>query len=220
MALDRLTGLSRRLINYFARRKNAVLELKTKSAYIENLRNIDHGGNTIIAWSLNSSEIMEKEEIRTSSLEERLDAALSCASLGYHLAFHFDPVICHNGWKDDYFKTIDRLFKKVPADSIRWISIGAFRFIPHLKAIGLRRFPQSTIYFNEFVEGLDNKQRYFRTLRVNIYKEIYQRLKEYAAADTCIYFCMESDEVWQEVMGYSPGEKGGLVRMLDASVTT
>ena len=219
MALDRLTLLSSKLIRFFSGRNNAVLELKTKSAYIENLRNIDHGGNTLVAWSLNSGKIMDLEELRTASIDERLAAAATCASLGYHLAFHFDPVIYHPGWKADYFRTIDRLFEEVPAGSIRWISIGAFRYIPHLKGIGVRRFPQSTIYFNEFVTGLDNKQRYFRELRVNIYKAIYNRLKEYAASDTCIYFCMESDEVWHEVTGFRPAEKGGLVKMLDATVT-
>ena len=218
MALDRLTGLSRKLIRFFAGRKNAVLELKTKSAYIENLKDLDHNGNTLIAWSLNSQEIMDKEEYRTASLEERLEAAVECASLGYHLAFHFDPVIFHPGWKQGYFRTIDRLFEKVPADSIRWISIGAFRYIPHLKGIGMSRFPQSKIFYNEFVEGMDNKQRYFRKLRVDLYKNIYQRLKEYAAADTCIYFCMESDEVWQEVMGFQPGAQGGLANMLDTTM--
>ncbi|PIE71820.1 MAG: DNA photolyase, partial [Deltaproteobacteria bacterium] len=42
--------------------------------------------------------------------------------------------------------------------------------------------------------------------------------KQRAAARTCIYFCMESDEIWQEVMGFVPEEKGGLPLMLDRSV--
>ena len=71
------------------------------------------------------------------------------------------------------------------------------------------------MYFQEFVEGLDGKARYFRDNRVRLYKSIYSELKKRAAERTCIYFCMESDEIWQEVMGYTPEEEGGVPAMLD-----
>ncbi len=93
MALDSLTGLSKILVNYMRDKQHAVLELKTKTAVIDNLAGLDHGGRTIIAWSLNSPAIMEREEIRTATLEQRLEAAAQCASWGYKLAFHFDPII-------------------------------------------------------------------------------------------------------------------------------
>ena len=100
MALDRITGLSRKLIHYFRDKPNCVLELKTKSAYIENLKNIDHGKRTIMAWSLNSDDIVSKEEFRAATIDERLQAAAACSSLGYDLAFHFDPIIAYPSWKE------------------------------------------------------------------------------------------------------------------------
>jgi len=218
LAIDRLTGLSRLLVTYFAKQKNAVLELKTKSGVVENLADLDHNNRTIVAWSLNSPSIMQKEEIRTATLDERLAAAKYCAGLGYRLAFHFDPIIDHIGWQDGYDETISRLYKEVPAESIAWISLGALRFIPSLKEIGIRRFPHSNIYYQEFIEGLDNKARYFRPNRVKLYKFIYNRLKQEAHEKTCIYFCMESDEIWKEVMGFAPDEKGGIPYMLDQTV--
>jgi spore photoproduct lyase len=218
MAIDRLTGLSPLLVNYFNKQKNAVLELKTKSGAVGNLEGLDHNGRTIVAWSLNSPIIMRKEEIRSATLDERLDAARYCSDLGYKLAFHFDPIIDHSGWEVGYAETIERLYGKIPAESIVWISLGALRFIPSLKEIGLRRFPQSNIYYQEFIEGLDNKARYFRPNRVRLYKFIYDCLKLKASEKTCIYFCMESDEIWKEVMGFTPGEKGGIPYMLDQVV--
>ncbi len=218
LAIDRLTGLSRLLVNYFAQQKNAVLELKTKSGVIENLKGLEHHGRTIIAWSLNSPIIMKQEEIRSASLDERLAAARCCADWGYKLAFHFDPIIDHPGWMEGYAETIKRLYEEVPAESIVWISLGALRFIPNLKEIGIQRFPHSNIYYQEFIEGLDNKSRYFRPNRVKMYQFIYNCLKEKAAEETCIYFCMESDEIWQEVMGFIPAEKGGIPLMLDRAV--
>lgn len=218
LALDRLTGLSEKLVQYFAQKNRIVLELKTKSAVIENLEGLDHNTRTIIAWSLNSTLLMESEEIRSATLVERLEAARECARWGYKLAFHFDPIIDHPGWQQGYKATIDLLFEMVPAASVAWISLGALRYIPALKEIGIKRFPASSVYFNEFVLGLDGKSRYFRPNRVELYKYIYNLIMEKADNKTCVYFCMESDEIWKEVMGFVPSDKGGLPAMLDRSV--
>jgi spore photoproduct lyase len=218
LALDRITCLSRKLVPYFADKKNCVLELKTKSGVIGNLEGLDHNGRTVIAWSLNSTAMMEDQELRSATLEERLQAAKQCAEWGYRLAFHFDPIVEHPSWQQGYRQTIERLFSVVPAGAICWISLGALRFIPYLKQVGTRRFPASRIYSNEFVIGLDGKSRYFRPVRVELYSYIYALLKERAAERTCIYFCMESDEIWKEVFGFAPAEKGGLPAMLDNSV--
>ncbi len=215
LAIDRLTQLSCLLVNYIGKQKNAVLELKTKSGVVENLEGLEHNGRTIVAWSLNSPVIMKKEEIRSASLDERLTAAKYCVSLGYKVAFHFDPIIDHHDWQDGYAETIRRLYEEIPAESIVWISLGALRFIPSLKEIGIRRFPRSEIYYQEFIEGLDGKARYFRPNRVKLYQFIYNCLKMKASEKTCVYFCMESDEIWKEVMGFVPADKGGIPFMLD-----
>mgnify|MGYP005840095021 CR=1 FL=1 len=218
MALDRLTGLSAMLINYMATRKNAVLELKSKAVVLDHLPRTGHGGRTIMAWSLNSAEVMEKLELHAADLETRLKAAATCAEWGYPLAFHFDPIIDHPGWEEGYTTTIRRLFELVPAASIVWISLGAFRFLPALKGVINQRFPNTGFIHQEFVPGLDGKFRYFRPQRSRMYQVLADELSRHAAAHTCIYFCMENDQVWRDVMGYTPEEKGGLPAMLDAAV--
>ncbi len=218
LALDRLTALSKKLVPFIGKMNNAVLELKTKSAMIDNLAGLAHRGRTIIAWSLNSPAIMKNEEIRSATLEERLQAARQCADWGYKLAFHFDPIIDYPGWQEGYGSTIERLFAAVPREAIAWISLGALRFLPSLKEIGIKRFPASRIYFNEFIQGLDGKARYFRPNRVALYRFFYEQLKSRTAPATCIYFCMESDEIWREVMGFTPADQGGLPKMLDRAV--
>ncbi len=218
LAIDRLTQLSGKVVPFIAGWDNAVLELKTKSGVVGNLENLEHHGKTVVAWSLNSPFIMKNHELRSATLEERLNAAKKCAEWGYKLAFHFDPVIDHPGWQEGYTATIERLFEVVPAQSIVWISLGALRFLPSLKEIGIKRFPTSRIYYNEFIQGLDGKARYFRPNRVALYQHIYRQLLKKAAETTCIYFCMESDEIWSEVMGYIPKERGGLPVMLDRAM--
>src|SRR5208337_624569 len=60
LLLDPFTELSRLLVPYFAEIPNAVLELKTKTNFIENLHGLNHRGHTIIAWSLNSGEVTKR----------------------------------------------------------------------------------------------------------------------------------------------------------------
>lgn len=218
LALDRLTGLSKVLVEFMRDKHPSILELKTKSAVIENLKGLDHGGRTIVAWSLNAPAIVAGEELRTSSLDQRLAAAARCASWGYRLAFHFDPIIYHAGWQQGYSETIKKLFAAVPKESIAWISMGCLRYLPALKKIAVQRFPRSLFMYEEFIEGLDGKARYFRTQRVEMYKHLYTQLRRYAAENTCIYLCMENNQIWQEVFGFTPDDRGGLPKMLDAAV--
>src|SRR3989304_335458 len=76
LALDSIFPLSKLLVPFFAERENGILELKTKSSQVLHLLNLDHRGQTGISWSLNPTRMMEEEEVGTSSLIERIDAAV------------------------------------------------------------------------------------------------------------------------------------------------
>ena len=218
MALDRITALSTRLVDYFGRQEKGVLELKTKSAAIDNLRSLEHNGKTIVAWSLNSEEVINSQEIRAATLTQRLEAAARCVEWGYDCAFHFDPIISYPGWENGYEQVVRMLFKKIPAERIVWISLGGFRYLPALHKIASSRFSHTTIFAHEFIDGLDNKKRYFRFFRAKLYKLIYEEIRARCASNTCIYFCMESDEMWKQIMGFTPSDKGGIGTMLDQAV--
>ena len=217
LLLDPWTEFSRTVVPFFAKRPNAVLELKTKTVSIGNLEGLDHGGRTITAWSLNSEAIWRQEESKTAPLAKRIEAARHCASLGYSLAFHFDPMIEHPGWRQGYSETLDRLFDSVDPARIVWISLGAFRFMPALKAAVQAKRPQSRILTGEFIHGLDGKMRYFRDIRMELYSLMVDRIRR-ADPGICVYLCMEGSDVWREVFGFSPDEKGGLSAMLDRAV--
>lgn len=210
------TDISQKLIPLFAKQSSSVLELKTKTVNIKKLKDLDHNRKTIIAWSLNTQTIISHEERNTASLQARLNAAYKCELWGYPLAFHFDPMIFYKGCEKEYEKVVDSLFAHVSAENIVWISLGAFRFIPSLKSIIQKRFVNSRIIYDEFVQGVDGKMRYFKPLRIKLYKKIVSYIRK-NAPNVLIYFCMEDDKVWQKVLGFTPDEKGGLPHMLDQS---
>ncbi len=213
---DIWTDLSVQLVPAFARQRQAVLELKTKTTRVDKLKTLRHNRKTIVAWSLNTDRIIHEEERGTASLEARIRAAARCQRWGYPLAFHFDPMVLYEKCEADYRKAVAAVFEHVSAANIAWISLGAFRFTPPLKSIVQNRFPASKIVYGEFVPGLDGKQRYFKPLRVELFRKMASWIREYSP-NLPVYLCMEDDEVWRKALGFIPAEKGGLGRMLDES---
>ncbi len=217
LLLDPLTRLSELLVPFFAHQPNAVLELKTKTAQVDLLEKLEHRGHTIVAWSLNPPEVIAREEAAAAPLEERLEAARRCQEWGYRLAFHFDPLLAYPNWKQGYREVVEQLFSTVDPNGVVWISLGALRFMPSLKPIIRKRYPKSNFFDEEFIPGLDGKLRYFRDLRVEMFRYLANLLSG-VNQNLCVYLCMESEDIWHEALGFTPVEKGGLSAMLDRQV--
>jgi len=215
---EKIYPFSETLVLKFATQQHAALELKTKTVSVENLLHLEHNRKTILAWSLNTQKVIQQSEKGTSSLSARLKTASECEIKGYPLAFHFDPLIIYPGCDKDYQEAIEQLFHHVSPDNIVWISLGTFRFIPDLKLIIEKRFTQSKIAHGEFIKGMDGKMRYFKPLRIDLYKKIINAIRAFAP-NVLIYFCMEDDEVWQKSLGITPSEFGGLSNMLDSAAS-
>ena len=216
MIWENWTDFSPLLVNCFSKQSKAVLEFKTKTAAVTSLKSLVHNRKTIVSWSLNTPRIIKSEERHTASLSARLRAASKCESWGYPLGFHFDPLIIYDGCEEDYRHVLKQLFAHVSSENIVWISLGTFRFMPALKPVIQKRFPNSKIIYGEFISGLDGKMRYFKPLRIELYRKIASFIREYAPEAT-IYLCMEDDETWQKSLGFIPSDYGGLPKILDES---
>jgi spore photoproduct lyase len=203
LVLDHLTSLSTTLVPHFTRRENAMLELKTKTDIIENLKGLDHGGRTAVSWSLNAEPVVRSEEPSACSLEARLHAAALCAQWGYAVGFHFDPLMYYPGWEHDYRRVVEKMFQAVDPDRICWISLGCFRYMPGLKQVAMERYPASTIFCQEFIRGLDGKMRYFKPIRIEMYRTMLDWIRHFSR-DVSVYLCMESSEVWEKALGFAP----------------
>ncbi len=210
------TDIGGHLVDRFAGQQSAVLELKTKTTAIETLRDRRHNRKTIVSWSLNTPRVIAGEERGTASLAARLKSARRCERWGYPLAFHFDPMVIYEGCEQEYPNVIEELFRTVSAQNVVWISLGTFRFMSALKRIIEQRFPRSSIVYGEFVTGLDGKMRYFKRLRIALYRRMIERIRQ-LAPDVCVYFCMEDEEVWQRTFGFTPDRPDGIAAMLDRS---
>lgn len=203
LALDHITEFSKDYVAFAQKHPNVLLELKTKTANVENLLDLDHQKRTIVSWSINPQSYIEKEELKCDSLLDRLDAARRCADKGYPVAFHLDPLLYFDNWQNEYSQVVKEIAKRFQSKEIAWVSIGSLRFTPELKKISKERFPKSKIMTGEMFPSQDGKTRYFRPLREEMYRfvknEVQTHLKKVPH-----YLCMETKAVWQNVFNDVP----------------
>ena len=219
LACDPVTGWAGLLIPRFTVRKNAVLELKTKSVNVDGVLSTPFRDRIIVSWSLNSPHVTDREEHGAPSLKARLEAARRCQSEGFVVGFHFDPLIPHALWRQGYESTVELMDKYLNPKGIIWISLGSFRFMPPLKPLIRKRHPSTCVLDGEFIVGLDGKMRYFKPIRAELYAFMREQLERWYP-DPGLYLCMESDDVWRRSMGWSPGDSEGLCSYLDGRVET
>jgi spore photoproduct lyase len=216
LALETETGHSRQLIEAFSKRKNVVLELKTKSDCVDSILDCDHQYKTVVSWSLNPDEIIKSEEHRTACLADRILAIKKVAEVGYPIGLHFDPMIYYPDWQNGYSSLIAQLFDVISANQIAWISIGSLRFNPEQKEKMEANFPRQTLTASEMVLAPDNKIRYVKPLRIEMYQFLYNLLCNACQINSLsptkaphpnrpiLYFCMERQDIYQKVMGDHP----------------
>ncbi|MGD2245876.1 MAG: radical SAM protein [Candidatus Aminicenantes bacterium] len=207
LALDHLTENSKDLITYFRTKTNVLFELKTKTVNVKNVLAVDPAENIILSWSLNSERMAFLEEKGAPTVHQRLEAAREVCERGYRVGFHFDPILFYPGWEEGYAAVIDSLRTAIDPSRIAWISLGSLRFSPPLKPIIQKRFPNSRIIYEEMIRGIDGKFRYFRPLRLELYRKIVKFIKKGGGNKIPLYFCMENQDIWEKALGIKPRGK-------------
>jgi len=203
LALDPITEYTKTLVPYF-KDKNVYFELKTKSDNIENLLGLDHGGKTVVAWSVNPS-CLESEESKTATIARRIRAARRVQEAGYPVAFHFDPLFYFEGCEKAYQELVGEIYDSLIRPP-QWVSLGMFRFHRDLKKVAEYRHPETRIFLGEQIQDTqDDKFRYPKRVREEIYQKVLGFLK---ARDpkTPIYLCMETPELWRSTFQDLPYE--------------
>ncbi len=111
-------------------------------------------------------------------------------------------------------KLTQQLLARIDTKRIAWISLGGFRYPPQLKGIARERFPEARIFLGELFPGRDGKFRYLKEIRIEMYRKMVEWLRE-GDPDLFIYLCMESQEVWEKVFGWSPSNSSHLNHLFE-----
>jgi len=200
LAYDHLTNLSQPLVELFAQHHHARLEMRTKSDYVENLLGLNHNGQTVISWTFNPEEIAERIEHQTASLSERIQAARRVQDAGYWVGLRFDPMVWYPDWQKGYKEMIEKIFTTLDPQKISDISLGMFRATPGLRRVIQHRVRHSWLLAGEVVQCEDKKYRYFKPIRLEMYRAILGWIRA-SAPQVNVELCMEAPEVEAKVRG-------------------
>ncbi len=201
LAFDHITNLSRPLVELFAGFDNAFLELRTKSDNIQNLIGLEHGVRSIVSWTFTPERAVQLFEYHTATLAERIAAAHRCQNAGYKVALRFDPIVRYPGWEEGYRSLVYSLGEALDPALISDCHLGMLRFTPGLGRIIRERFPNSWLRGEETVPCRDGKYRYFKPLRLDMYRQILGWLNE-VFPGLNLDLCMDSPEVIEALAGH------------------
>lgn len=191
MALDPLTGYSRVMIPFFASHPFARLRMLSKCADFDNVLDLDHGGHTVLCWSLNPPAVRKEYEVITPPIEERLRAIERCAQAGYPIRIMLMTIIPIPDWQRHYNDLLEQLLTRVKLDRITLGGICSYG--PALQIMEAKLGRDNLISGSLTV--LDNspddgRTRYPLAVRAAIYGHLLQTVRRYQPELACA-LCME-----------------------------
>jgi len=172
------------------------MTLLTKSARVENLLDLDHGGHTILSWSLNPAEVIAAFEAGTPPLAERISAMKRCAAAGYPVRAVVMPIIPLPGWEQAYATFLRTLLTEVPLDRITLGGICSYRAARGLMESQLGRSNAVSNAFDPLGPSPDGRLRYLARLRTELYGHMIQTIRG-RAPDLEIGLCLEERSVFE-----------------------
>lgn len=197
LALDPLTGYTRTLVPFFAAQRFARLTLLTKSTDVDNLLDLEHGGHTILSWSLNPPEVCRIFEANTPPVESRIEAIRRCAAAGYPVRAVVMPVIPVPDWDLVYSSFIEFLLNRVRLERITIGGICTYRSARDLmeRKLGRDNTVSQLLAHNQERSG-DGRLRYTFKRRVEVYRHLIRTISRVEPA-LPIALCLEETAVFQ-----------------------
>ncbi len=195
LAVDYITGFASRIIPFMPEHApRTQLLFLTKSDCVEDILHLNHGGQSIISFSVNTDAVFQQLEHRTASPDSRLLAAAKVQKAGYEVRLRIDPIIFYSTWEKDYIALVDKIFEYVqPAR----ITIGEYRPSNGLAHHISTRFPESALLkVNKSLVREGKKLRYPKNLRIKMFRTIIEAIKKHRSGID-ISLCKEQPEIWK-----------------------
>ena len=195
LGVDYITGFAKQIIPFMPEHAPGTrLLFLTKSDCVDDILSLDHGGQSIISFSVNTDAVFQQLEHRTASPEARLIAAGKAKKAGYEIRLRIDPIIFYSTWEKDYVALVDKIFEYAQPTRI---TIGEYRpsngLANHISA----RFPDSPLLkINRSLVKEGKKLRYPEDLRIKMFGIIIEAIKKYRS-NIDIALCKENPQIWK-----------------------
>ncbi len=181
--------------DFFRGNPRARLELRTKSANIRALKQLEPLPNVTVSFSLSAERTAAQFEKKSSPVRARLRAMGILSRLGFRIGIHLDPIIYTPSVLQDYEWLAERMREEAGINSIDYISIGAIRFNSDLAHKIEKNYPGTRLLLTDYVRSVDGKLRYARPKRMFLLQSVEEILLRSGFPSHRIYICMESDDL-------------------------
>lgn len=191
LALSHITNEMSLYFNFFKKYPKAKLEIRTKSVNTKVLNQLEPLENVFISFTLSSKIAGKKYDIKCPSVELRIKKISELVSKGFKIGIHFDPIVYHEGFEQDYNFIISKLSEALPNDRLGYISIGVVRFTKDVFNQVKQNYPDSILVKQDYIKSFDQKIRYNRPMRNWILSTVKDLLVKKQYSPEKIYLCME-----------------------------
>jgi spore photoproduct lyase len=153
LALEPFSRFTEYFVPLFKASENAWLELRTKSTQIRHLLDMEPAANCVIAYSFAPEAVSNALEHKVPALDKRIEAVKKLQNLGWPVALRFEPLIYHNGYKDNYLQLFNRLFNELDVNKLHSVSMGLFRMPNDYFANIVKLYPDEKLFASGFKKG-------------------------------------------------------------------
>ncbi len=146
-----ITGNLEWTIKKFAQSKKGFITFPTKFDMVEPFLTLDHRGRIIVRMSVNPQFIIQKVEIGTSPLKNRIKALNKMCDAGYRVGLLIAPVILVDDWPALYSELIEQLADELTDKTKKemFIEIIFMTYSYVQRAINSEAFPNAIELYNK-----------------------------------------------------------------------
>ncbi len=178
LAFEPIVPYCAKWIEFARRRKDLLIEIRTKSVLYKSIRHLPSTPQVILAWTLSPVGVVDLYEKDTPSLQKRIHTIEEAIGDGWRVRLCFDPVLAVEGWRGKYNECIERVFERLPPEGICDVSVGVFRMnTTYFKRIKKQRSDTDILYHPYEIQS--NMVSYSESQRQVIVTYIYDKLRQY-----------------------------------------
>ena len=154
LAFESVVPYCRAWIEFAREEPDLLVEIRTKSAAYQNIKELPPADRVILAWTLSPEPGAARYEHGAAPLRRRLEAVQSAIEDGWPVRLCFDPVLAVPSWESMYGELVDEVVRRIDPAAVRDVTVGVFRMAKdHFQRMKRQRRDTPFLYDGYVQEG-------------------------------------------------------------------
>jgi len=153
LALERIVPYTRFFIDFSRKKEDLLIEIRTKSANFNAVKDVLPSENIILSWTLSTEKIASKYEKNAPDIKKRIKSIKEAQERGYKIRICFDPLIFYEDFEKDFKHLTENVFNNIDPERVYDIGLGVFRipsdYLKNIRARGI----YDEIFYYPYEEG-------------------------------------------------------------------